>query len=59
MYTRIKAGKEIEGTISGVIHVPSQAMPINLDGLTNGEIISTLVQMAQAITLQAHVIGFD
>ena len=64
MNTRRKVGGEIRGTTAGVIQVPSQAvaavieMPVNLVGLRDGEVRTTLVQMAQASTLQAQDSGF-
>ena len=55
----------IGGTTTGVIQVPSKAptagieIPVNPAGLNDGEVRTTLVQMAQPSILQAQVIGFD
>ena len=65
MNTLRKEGGDIGEKAAGVIQVPSQVpgvgikIPVNQAGLTNGEVRTTLVQMAQARTLQAQVIGFD
>ena len=65
MNTRRKTSGWIGEATAGVIKVPSQApaagidMPVNPPGLTYGEVRTTLVQMARAITLQAQAIGFD
>ena len=65
MKRRRKLGGEIGGEGVGVIHVPSQApakrieMHVNQAGLTDGEVWTSFVQMAQSGTLQARVIGFD
>ena len=65
MNIKRKAGKEIGGTATRVIQVPSQAlaakteMHVNPAGLTDGEVRTTFVQMAQATTLQAQAIEFD
>ena len=65
MNTRRKVGGEIGGATTGVIQVSPQApaagkeMPVNLAGLSDGEVRTTLVQMAQARTLQTKAIGFD
>ncbi|TMW90192.1 hypothetical protein EJD97_016095 [Solanum chilense] len=54
------ADGEIGGAAAGVHQVPPQAptagmeMPINQTGLTDGEVRTTLVEMAQAVTLQAQ-----
>ena len=55
----------IEGVGAGVNQVSSHAptaemeMHVNPAGLTDGEVSTKLVQMAQPSTLQAQVIGFD
>ena len=60
MNTRRNAGGEIGGADVGVNQVPPQTratrmeMLVNPTGLTDGEVRTTLVQMAQAITLQAQ-----
>ncbi|TMX00248.1 hypothetical protein EJD97_001134 [Solanum chilense] len=59
MNTRRNAGKEIGGEVAGVNQVPPQAlaagmeMYVNPNGLIDRELRTTLVQMAQPITLQA------
>ena len=60
MNMRRNAGGEIWGAAAGVNQVPPQAlaaameMHVNPTGLTDGEVRKYLVQMAQAIPLQAH-----
>ena len=60
MNMRRNVGGEIGGTTAGVNKVSPQAraagMEIHVDptGLKNGEVRIALVQMAQAITLQAE-----
>ena len=59
MNTRRKAGWEIGGATTRVIQVSPQApaagiaMPINPTRLTDGEVRTNFVKMAQASTLQA------
>ena len=63
MNKRIKIGGQIGGATAGVIQVPSQApatgieILVNPAGLTDGEVRTTLVQIAQDSTLQAQAIG--
>ncbi|TMX04372.1 hypothetical protein EJD97_009229 [Solanum chilense] len=60
MSTRRNAGREIGGAASEVNQVPPQApaagmeMPLNPNWLTDGAVRTTLIQMAQSITLQAQ-----
>ncbi|TMX04117.1 hypothetical protein EJD97_011491 [Solanum chilense] len=60
MNTRRNTGVEIGGATIGVNQVPPQApatgmeIPVNQTRLTDGEKRTNLVQMAKAITLQAH-----
>ena len=64
MNTRRKVGNEIGEATTGVIQVSPQApaagieIPVNPTGFTDGEVRKTLVQMAQASTLQAQTIWF-
>ena len=58
--TSIYTGRETGGAAAGVNQVPPQAlaaameMHVNPTGLTDGVVRTTLVEMAQAITLQAQ-----
>ena len=60
MKTRRNAGGEIGGAVAGVNQIPPQApaagmeLPVNPTGLTDREVRKSLVDMAQAITLQAQ-----
>ena len=65
MNTSRNAGGEIARLTARVVQVPSLAltarieMHVNPTTLTDGEVSTMLVQMDQASTLQAQVIGFD
>ncbi|TMX03080.1 hypothetical protein EJD97_018434 [Solanum chilense] len=60
MNTRRNTGGEIGGATAGVNQIPPQApaagmeMHDNPTGLTDGEVRTALVEIAQTITLQAH-----
>ena len=65
MNTGRNAGRRRGEVATGGNQVPPQApavgmeMHVNPAELTDGEVRTTLVQMAQSITLQAQDIGFD
>ncbi|XP_015072581.1 uncharacterized protein LOC107016703 [Solanum pennellii] len=62
MSTRRNAGRRVEEALAGGNQDPPQVpavgeqVPVNPIALTNGEVRTTLVQMGQAITIQAHAI---
>ena len=64
MNTRSEEGGKIGGTATEVIQVSPQApaarieMHVNSARLIDGEVRTTLLQMAQASILQAQAIGF-
>ncbi|TMW89631.1 hypothetical protein EJD97_016868 [Solanum chilense] len=60
MNMRRNTGGEIGGAAAGINQVPPQVpaarmeMPVNPTGFADGEVRTTLVQMAQSITLQTQ-----
>ncbi|XP_069152792.1 uncharacterized protein [Solanum lycopersicum] len=62
MSTRRNVGRRVEEAVAGgnqdPLQVPAvgEQVPVNPVTLTNGEVRTTLVQMGQAITVQAHAI---